>query len=118
MAQKATQLFDPRGGQPANGVPHLLEHLWALYTRKIEDDILARREAGLPAVTLDEALRRAPAHSFYKWATDWLDENRVSSQFFLNDNLGLRLTNGDSVAVSPGGGGSFDMPPDTSIRIT
>jgi hypothetical protein len=122
-------IFD--AGTAQTGPPHLLQYLWDRYTAHIGAALERRRKEGKPAAVLAFALRDAPATHFIKWAGDYLAENRAAETFFLDANLGLRLTNNDLVAVSPGVDvrGSMqdagavhvttgrDRPDDTSIQV-
>jgi hypothetical protein len=85
------------GGETAPGtIPHLLTLLWEEYRKYL---------AGMPAVvaryrTVDEALVKAPAASFYAFATSYLDANRPVGTFALDRNVGLRLKDNRLVSVA------------------
>lgn len=104
--------------QSQGGVPHLLEYLWARYREFLKDELDGRAEAGKPAGTLEEALRRAPATSFVRWASDFLRDNRVVEAFFIDDNHGLRLTDNALVAVCPGVDLRGTMQESRTVAIT
>jgi len=96
-----SDLFDSvahsQGGQP-----HLLQFLWDEYWKYLQAELDKRTRQGVAVFTLDEAKRKAPAVGFLKWATAYLAENRAAESFFLDANLGVRLTNNVAVAICPG----------------
>ncbi len=84
------------------GLNHLMQHLWDAYCLHLQEEIGKRNAEGKLTVTLDHAKRKAPATDFAKWASDYLKEMRVTESFFIDGNLGVRLTNNVCVAVCPG----------------
>lgn len=84
------------------GMEHLVQHLWDEYCKYLDEQLEERREAGKPAVPLAQAKRTAPATHFARWASDYLKENRVVENFFIDANHGVRLANNVCVAICPG----------------
>jgi len=84
------------------GVTHLIQLLWDEYLNHLREAIEKRAKAGKASVTLVEAIRRAPATDFAKFAADYLAVHRPVQSFFIDENLGILLRNQKSVAVSPG----------------
>jgi len=83
----------------------LLTHLEALYREKQGFD---------PQQTLE-------ADSFIKWSKDYLEKNRPSEIFAVDNNHGIVLTNGQRIKLCPGQSamGQGDMAnPDNSISVS
>lgn len=95
------ELFDAVMGTNG-GLMHLTQFLWDKYCEYLQTEIDARVEKKLPTVPLDAAKKRASAVHFVQWAADYLAEHRPAETFFLDHNLGLRLTTGETLALSPG----------------
>lgn len=85
------------------GQPHLLQLLLDKYREHLTEMLEARKKAGQPTpVDVDQATRATPVMTFLKWASDYLKENRPVRQFFVDENMGLQLSNNLSCVVSPG----------------
>lgn len=90
-----------QAAQPAGGVPHLLDHLWAAYAQDIQRKLEQRRRRGQAAKTLAEALRAAPATHFWSFCVHYLDEHRPVQQFWGDANAGVMLSNNQRVLLCP-----------------
>lgn len=97
----SSDLFDATA-HTQGGLPHLIQFLWDEYAKHLDRLLKERAEAGKPAVDLHTAKTKAPATNFAKWASDYLKDNRIVESFFIDGNLGIRLTNMKMVAVCPG----------------
>lgn len=97
----SSDLFDATA-HTQGGLPHLIQFLWDEYAKHLDRLLKERAGAGKPAVDLQTAKTKAPAVNFAKWASDYLKENRIVESFFIDGNLGVRLTNMKTVAVCPG----------------
>lgn len=97
-------LFDPAAYTTA-GQPHLIEHLWGKYRAHLQELIDERKKTKPDTVTVDEALKRATAAHFMAFCTQYLSVNRPVTNFFVDMNHGLVLSNTARVVVSPG----FDL---------
>lgn len=97
----SSDLFDATA-HTQGGLPHLIQFLWDEYAKHLDRLLKERAEAGKPAVDLHTAKTKAPATNFAKWASDYLKDNRIVESFFIDGNLGIRLTNTKMVAVCPG----------------
>lgn len=84
------------------GMPHLMQFLWDEYVNHLKAQIESRKANKQPTVEIDEAIKRAPASAFAKWAADYLRENRMMQHFFVDENHGILLSNNRSVVLSPG----------------
>jgi hypothetical protein len=84
------------------GMPHLVQLLWDRYLEHLAKEIETRKEKGLGAVPLPEAIRRAPATHFVEFAANYLKRNRVVENFFVDENHGLRLSDNTTCVVCPG----------------
>ncbi len=100
------------------GMPHLLQYLWNRYVLHLQEEISKRQEAKQPTVTIQEALKRAPAISFVTWASDFLKETRVVENFFVDANHGIRLANMDAMVICPGTTIQGTMQESGAIAIT
>lgn len=83
------------------GLPHLIQYLWDEYAKHLARQIEERATAGRATVDLETAKKKAPAISFCAWATDYLKENRATENYYVEGNLGIRLTNMDCVCLCP-----------------
>lgn len=84
------------------GMPHLMQFLWDEYTAFLKSEIEIRRQAGKATVDIAEALQKVPATVFAKWAADYLRDNRMVQNFFVDENHGIMLSNNRTVVLSPG----------------
>lgn len=84
------------------GLPHLIQFLWDAYCQYLDDEIRSRIDRRISTVNLATAKAKAPATDFARFASDYLATNRVVDSFFIDENFGLRLTNNQTVAFSPG----------------
>jgi hypothetical protein len=101
FAVGSSDLFDATA-HTQGGLPHLVQFLWDEYAKHLDRLLTERKEAGKPVTDLQTAKTKAPAVHFAKWASDYLKENRIVESFFIDGNLGIRLTNMKMVAVCPG----------------
>jgi len=88
-------------GYDVAGQPHLLQYLWAKFAEHLEEEIARRVEARISTVDLPTALKQVPATHFYGWATTYLTNTSVVDSFFIEGNLGIRLSTNETVAFSP-----------------
>lgn len=96
------ELFDSMA-RTQGGLPHLIQFLWDAYVKeRLEVAIEEKRATGKPTVDLETAKKKAPAVDFAAWATQYLTENRIMESFYIDGNVGLRLTTMQCVAVCPG----------------
>lgn len=84
------------------GHKHLLQHLWDLYVAHMKETIEARKQKGERVLSIERAVHVAPAMNFVEWAAAYLLENRYAENFYVDENIGLRLTNDDHVVLCPG----------------
>lgn len=84
------------------GLTHLMQYLWDAYCSYLQEEIDKRKEEHKPVVSLQEAKKKAPASHFANWCTEYLKENRPVENFFIDGNVGVRLTNNMCIAISPG----------------
>lgn len=97
-----TPLFDSELHTQA-GQPHLLQLLLNKYREHLDEKLKAMQAAGKKTpVDVDQATRATPIMVFLKWASDWLRENRPVRQFFVDENMGIQLSNNLSCVISPG----------------
>ncbi len=113
-----TPLFDAelhtQGGQP-----HLLQLLLNKYREHLAGKIEERKKAKLPTpVDADTATRATSALTFLKWASDYLKENRPAGNFFVDENLGLKLSNNLTCVISPGINIQGTMQDSGAISVT
>jgi len=113
----SSDLFNSQAYTQA-GVPHLMQYLWDKYCEHLQEEINRRIESRRATVDLATAKSRAPATNFATWASNYLENNRVVDSFFIDENLGIRLTNGVRLAVCPGIEVRGTMQPVTEIRVT
>lgn len=99
--QSPTPEFDSTSHTQA-GLKHLLQHLWDCYVEFLKEQIEEKKGKGEKVVTIEKAILLAPAKSFFAWASDYLLENRYAENFYVDDNIGLRLTNNDHIVLCPG----------------
>lgn len=99
------------------GMPHLMQYLWDQYREFLRHQIERKTLEGKRTIPLEEALRRAPATSFVAFAADFLGEQRIQELFPLDANYGVRLANGDYVAICPGTDIQGTMQESTSIDV-
>lgn len=97
------------------GLPHLMQYLWDRYVEHLTEELEKRT---VLSATIETAKRKAPATHFAQWATEFLKENRATESFFLDANMGLRLTNNAMVAISPGVEIKGTMQDSTAIQVT
>lgn len=94
-----------QSADPLGGSDNLIQHLWdqfvLLYLKPKIEDMEAQ---GKPTVDLETAKKKTPATVFLNWAFEYLTNNRVTESFYVEANHGVRLTNGASVVICPGGG--------------
>lgn len=100
------------------GVTHLTQLLWDAYVERLRGRIEDRKTQGKPAVTLEEAIRRAPATDFAKFCADYLAVHRPVQSFFIDENLGILLRNQMSVALSPGVEVRGTMQDSGAVQVT
>ena len=100
------------------GMAHLLQHLWDAYVSYLREQLEERQKQGQAVVSLAEAKKKAPATHFAKWASDYLKENRVVENFFIDANHGVRLSNSVCVAICPGTAIQGTMQDAGAIGIT
>lgn len=97
-------MFSTNSDSLTGELSDLLTHLEACY----------RKEKGIdPKISLE-------ADPFIKWAKGYLDTNRPSEIFALDNNHGIVLTNGQRVKLSPGSssvGAGGMANPDNSISM-
>lgn len=100
------------------GHQHLMQHLWDAFLATLKEKIEARKAAGKESVTVAEAAKRTPATAFVQFAAEYLATNRVHETFYIDENMGLRLTNLKSVAVSPGSSVRGTMQDANEVNVT
>ena len=84
---------------------HLLQHLWDLFVEDLKvkiEELKGKTAPGITVLPIEQAVRKVPATAFVKFAADYLLENRYARQFYIDENIGISLTNGDTVALCPG----------------
>lgn len=108
-------MFDPN---EADSYPHLLQHLWDRYKEHIVERILRAKTAAGRALSAEEAAKRAPATDFVSFAAGYLNDNRGVSSFFIDDNIGLRLSDNTTVKLCPGDVIRGTMQESSSVDIT
>lgn len=84
------------------GAPHLLQHLLDEYVKHLNEKTEERTKAGKASLPIAEALAKTPMMSFLRWAKEYLATNRPVQNFFVDENLGIRLSNNANVVLSPG----------------
>lgn len=84
------------------GLNHLIQYLWDKYVEHLKEAVEKMQATARPVVNLEMAKKKAPATHFAKWCADYLKENRVTESFFVDGNLGMRLTNSDTMVICPG----------------
>lgn len=108
-----------QGTYTQGGHKHLVQYLWDAYAAHLEAGgggwPKARHAPGRP---IAEAKRTATAVDFVRWATTYLQETRPLGSFFIDGNVGLRLTTGETVAVSPGVVVSGTMQESYAVPVT
>ena len=100
------------------GMAHLMQHLWDAYVGFLRERLEERKKAGKATVSLEEAKKKAPAIHFAKWASDYLKENRVVENFFIDENHGVRLANNTCVAICPGTTIQGTMQDSGAVQVT
>jgi hypothetical protein len=100
------------------GMPHILQYLWDAYVRYLQAEISKRRESNKPTVTVEQAVTRAPAIKFVEWAANYLQEHRVVENFYVDANHGIRLSNNDTLVISPGTNIQGTMQDSGAINVT
>lgn len=123
------QTMNPRTGQQAHsvfgetertggGITHLIQFLWDKYAEHLQKELEERAALGKITVDLPTAKKKAPATHFATWAANYLKENRVAETFFVDANLGIRLTNNITLAVCPGVEVRGTMQESHAVQIT
>lgn len=94
------------------------------YLRKQWIDVYVREQEA-KAVTLAAALRQAEhelddmsVDGFIEWCDEFLAEVRPAQTFAINNNLGVRFTNNDTVAICPDTPVEEFQMGQNSVRIT
>ena len=77
---------------------HLMGYLLNAYADYIRAEIRKRLEQNLPTIPIEEAMRKSSAERFARWAADHLQENRVAEQFNVDENHGIKLASGVTMA--------------------
>lgn len=85
----------------AGGLPHLMQHLWEMYSEHLEEVIADMKKRGQTPAPIKTALAKAPATHFIDFAEAYLNAHRVVETFFVDANIGLRLNNQVTVALAP-----------------
>lgn len=100
------------------GAKHLLQHLLDEYVKVLNAQIEERKAAGKPTCTIDEAVAKMPMMKFLQFGKDYLTENRPVQNFFVDENVGLRLSNNANIVVSPGINVQGTMQNSGAISVT
>jgi hypothetical protein len=82
-------------------IPSLMDLLWMAYGRHLKLKLDERRASGQKAVSLEEALRRAPASHFFDFCCDYLSRHRPVQQFPSDANMGFMLSNNRRALLCP-----------------
>ena len=100
------------------GMQHLIQHLWDEYLVSLESAIEERKKAGRAMVTIEKAKKLAPAADFIVFASKYLAEHRPVETFYVDANMGIRLSNQTCVALSPGADIRGTMQDANAIGVT
>lgn len=84
-------MFDAKSHTQGN-MPHLLQYLW--------DNYLAYLAKTNGDKKIDET--KIKAIDFMMWAITQLQTTRAIESFFIDGNVGIKLTNNTTLAISPG----------------
>lgn len=96
-----TEMFDDIQ-HTQQGMPHLLQFLWDEYVNFLKRETAKREKKKQKSVPLPIALKNTPATAFLAWAAKYLKKHRVGQQFYVDENLGIQLTNLRSCVICPG----------------
>lgn len=89
------------GTEDQAGPPDLLRHLWKVYAKDIKKRLRLRAKEGKSTVTLEQALKLAPAADFVKFARSYLNKHRVVENFPDDANHGVKLSNDSTCVICP-----------------
>lgn len=84
------------------GNPHILQYLFQEFAKHVAAQIEERKKNKKPTVELSAAMAKMPMTRFLTWAKQHLTEVRPVNTFFLDENIGVRLSNNRNIAISPG----------------
>lgn len=113
--------FGITGAGPLAGqeTPHLLGHLWTAYQAYLTTEMEKLKANGSKVRTLQEIFRTAPSQNFVSWATQYLENNRVTETFAVDGNFGVRLNDATVVLIGPGADAKAgSMEPAQAVPIT
>lgn len=113
----ADALFDSTQ-HTTSGAPHVSQFLWDRYKDHLAERIEERIAKGLATITLEEAIKKAPAVAFIKFCAGYLAEHRVVQSFFVDMNHGIQLDNNERFVICPGTEIRGTMQPSHSVDIT
>lgn len=94
-------LYDLEPLAAAGHIPNLFDMLWTAYTRHLKLKLDERRASGHKVVSLEDALKNAPASHFLQFCTNYLTEHRPVQQFPADANLGFMLSNNVRALLCP-----------------
>lgn len=84
------------------GSPHLLQYLLDEYVKHLNGRIEERTKRKEKSVDLSTAVKNTSMMAFLKWAKEYLTKVRPVTNFFVDENLGIRLNNNANVVLCPG----------------
>jgi len=82
--------------------PHIMQYLWDAYLEYLESERQERTTRGQSSLPVAQAKLKAPAINFVLWAANHLRDIRAIESFFVDGNVGVRLNNNKTIAISPG----------------
>lgn len=82
--------------------PHIMQYLWDAYLAYLEAEGQERAAKGQTVLPIAQAKTKAPATHFVLWAANHLRDIRAIESFFVDGNVGVRLNNNKTIAISPG----------------
>lgn len=93
---------DPYSNPRSQGtIPDLMTLLKEEYARYLSFVIAQRQRAGQPTIDLEEAMTKAPFHSFFVFCTRYLNKHRPVQQFAADANVGFMLSNNVRATLCP-----------------
>jgi hypothetical protein len=100
--------------------PHLLQYLWDLYVKHLEEMLEEKQRQHVKVVDIETAQKKAPARDFVQWASNYLDNNRAISGFFVDGNHGIKFSDSSRVVVCPTSGDKLHgtMQDSNAVSIT
>ena len=119
-------LVDNQGNDPLGlhagrnpELPSLLDHLFDAYTAHIKAQMESIKRLGKRTQyrTANEAAAKAPTDNFLAFAERYLNENRPTNQFHVDENVGIVLRNHVRVCIAPNTNAAGSMQDSGAVPV-